>query len=92
MRPALTPGLLMAAILALLPARSEAEEADPTASGKAVAEERAPSKEELAEARRLAREERARERERERRERERLCVIKPVMTDAEKALCREVWR
>ncbi len=92
MRPALTSGLLMAAILVFLPARSEAEETASAASGKAVAEERAPSKEELAEARRLAREERARERERERLERERLCVIKPVMTDAEKALCREVWR
>ncbi len=92
MRPALTSGLLTAALLAFLPASSEAEETAPAASGKPVAEERAPGKEELAEARRLAREERARERQRERLERERLCVIKPVMTDAEKALCKEVWR
>ncbi len=30
--------------------------------------------------------------ERQRKARENLCVIKPVMTDAEIALCKEVWR
>ena len=49
-------------------------------------------KAEKAEAQRIARLEREKEAERQRFERERLCVIKPVMTDAQIAQCKEVWR
>jgi hypothetical protein len=93
MRPTLTFTLLVAAFLGTLPAYSSAEEAEQQSP--AVKTQEAPpplTKEEKAEARRLAREERAREQERERVERERLCVIKPVMTDAQIAQCKEVWR
>lgn len=50
------------------------------------------SEEEKAEARKVARAERAREGEKERVERERRCVIKPVMSDAEITYCKEVRR
>lgn len=91
MRP--TPTLLVAACLAFLSTGGLAEDSgDKPTAGKAQEEQRTLTKEEQAEARRLAREERAREQERERVERERLCVIKPVMTDAQIAQCKEVWR
>ncbi len=50
------------------------------------------TEEEKAEARKVARAERAREREKERIERERKCVTKPVMTDAEINYCKKVRR
>lgn len=91
MRPTFT--YFLVACLALLSANSVAQNAsDNPAAGKAQEEQKILTKEELAEARQLARADRAREQERERYERERLCVIKPVMTDAQIAQCKEVWR
>ncbi|MDT3736089.1 MAG: hypothetical protein ROZ00_07690 [Denitratisoma sp.] len=91
MRPTLT--FLVAACLALLSASGVAQNASENpAAGKTQEEQKILTKEEQAEARQLARAERAREQERERYERERLCVIKPVMTDAQIAQCKEVWR
>ncbi|CAG0931694.1 MAG: hypothetical protein EFKGCFLK_02618 [Rhodocyclaceae bacterium] len=99
MRPTFPSVLLVAASLACPPTAGLAQNAeDKQAAGNAsstskVQEPAKPlSNEEQAEARRLAREERAREAERERLERERQCRIKPVMTDAEITLCKEVWR
>ena len=104
MRPILTPTLtlLAATCLAFLPAYSSAQGSDgkpsstdaaatPEPAGKA-SEEPVLSDQEKAEARRIARLERQKEADRQRLERERLCVIKPVMTDAEIAKCKEVWR
>ena len=96
MRHTFTSALLLAVSLAL-PAASLAENGqasgeDASATVKVQAPSSPPTKEELAEARRLAREERAREEARLRLERERSCLIKPVMTDAEIAHCKEVWR
>jgi len=58
----------------------------------AEAEKASQEKAEKAEAQRIARLEREKEEERQRQERERQCVIKPVMTDAQIAQCKEVWR
>ncbi|MBI4987997.1 MAG: hypothetical protein HZC23_04165 [Rhodocyclales bacterium] len=58
----------------------------------AEAEKTRQEKAEKAEAQRIARLEQQKEEERQRLERERLCVIKPVMTDAQIAQCKEVWR
>lgn len=102
MRPALTMTLLAATLLAVQPgyigaqttggnASSDDVENDAQSSG--VKLNVAPlSETEKAEARRLARLEKAKEEERMRQERARLCVIKPVMTDTEIAQCKEVWR
>jgi hypothetical protein len=104
MRPILTPTLtlLAATCLAFLPAISSAQGRDgkpPSADAATTAEpaDKAPgepvlSEQEKAEARRIARLERQKEADRQRLERERQCVIKPVMTDAEIAKCKEVWR
>ena len=104
MRPILTPTLtlLAATCLAFLPAISSAQGRDgkpPSADAATTAEPagKAPgepvlSEQEKAEARRIARLERQKEADRQRLERERQCVIKPVMTDAEIAQCKEVWR
>lgn len=99
MRPTFPSVLLVAASLACLPAASLAQNAeekpaaeDASSTVKVQEPAKPLSKEEQAEARRLAREERAREAEKERLERERQCRIKPVMTDAEITLCKEVWR
>ena len=105
MRPILTPTLtlLAATCLAFLPAYSSAQGSDgkpPSADAATTAGEpagKAPeepvlSEQEKAEARRIARLERQKEADRQRLERERQCVIKPVMTDAEIAKCKEVWR
>ena len=98
MRSFLTLPLLIAALLTTLSAGSwaqnaEEKPAEESASAvKTLEPPKPPTKEEQAEARRVAREERAREQERARAERERQCVIKPVMTDAEIAFCKEVWR
>lgn len=56
---------------------------------KAAAEEEAQRQREEAEERRRDAEKDAAERKRER---ERRCVIRPVMSDAEIATCKEVWR
>jgi len=101
MRPIHTIALLAATWLALLPITVQAQsgEEKPVAateeglSGVKILE--APktlTKEEQADARRRAREERAQEEARQRAEREKLCIIKPVMTDAEIAFCKDVWR
>jgi len=58
----------------------------------AEAEKASQEKAEKAEAQRIARLEREKEEARQRQERERQCVIKPVMTDAQIAQCKEVWR
>ncbi len=98
MRPPLFPALLVAASLASLTVGSWAQNAEekPAEDGvsnvKTVEPPKPLTKEEQAEARRLARAERVREQEKERAERERQCVIKPVMTDTEIAFCKEVWR
>lgn len=83
MRPALAPTIILSASLAFLSPYSAAA-GTPSGDGQAEAEK--------AEAARLARLEREKEAERQRIERERQCVIKPVMTDAEIAKCKEVWR
>lgn len=94
MRPTFIFTFLAAASLVFPSTGSGARESDAKpAAVKAVPQEQRPlTKEEEAEAGRLAREERAREEEKERLERERQCIIKPVMTDAEIARCKEVWR
>lgn len=56
---------------------------------KAAAEEEAQRQREEAEERRREAEKDAAERKRDR---ERRCVIRPVMSDAEIATCKEVWR
>ncbi len=61
-----------------------AKEADAEKSRQEMAEK--------AEAQRIARQEREQELERLRQEREQQCVILPVMTDAQIAKCKEVWR
>ncbi|MDR2240122.1 MAG: hypothetical protein LBE33_06735 [Zoogloeaceae bacterium] len=92
MRSIFTPCLLVAASLMFLPAAGAQEAGGAPATDNAAAGQPAPSREELAEAKRLARAEQAREQEKERLERERECVIKPVMTNAEIAHCKKVWR
>lgn len=103
MRQVLTPNptFLLAACLALLPAATSAQDDEGKSSSTAATSQEsaslssdkpALSAQEKAEARRIARLEREKEAERQRIERERLCVIKPVMTDAEIAQCKEVWR
>ncbi len=106
MRPALTFTLLVAASLAFLPIGSNAQTGDgnTSAPGSTTDENKRKmeSQDEVvkapvemvdkAEARRIARLEREKEEERLRQERIRECVIKPVMTDAEIAKCKEVWR
>ena len=104
MRPILTPTLILLATtcLAFLPAYSNAQGSDgkPSSTNAATTPEsasKAPnepvlSEQEKAEAKRIARLERQKEAEKQRLERERLCVIKPVMTNAEIAQCKEVWR
>jgi hypothetical protein len=100
MRPPLTFILLVAVFLASPSANNWAqntdekpvEERESASTVNALEPPKPLTKEEQAEARRLAREERAREQVRERAERERQCIIKPVMTDAEIAFCKEVWR
>ena len=106
MRPALTFTLLIAASLAILPVSSNAQTGDGNApAAETTADEnkrnmesqdqaeKAPAEMvDKAEARRIARMEREKEEERLRQERIRQCVIKPVMTDAEIAKCKEVWR
>lgn len=102
MRPALTMTIFLAALLAALPADSDAQAPDSDVSSsdtKTVTQPNeqthrmAPQSEaEKAEAKRLARLEQQKEEERLRQERARQCVIKPVMTDAEIARCKEVWR
>ncbi len=83
----------LSALLASLPGYGAAQDSeDKPAATKPQEEVRPLSKEEQAEARRVAQAERAREAERERAAREKLCIIKPVMTDAEIAYCKEVWR
>lgn len=98
MRPFLPLTLLVAASLVLLPATGRSQNAgeDP-GDNNAASADMAPaakvlSKEEQAEAKRLARQAREREEERLRAERALECRIKPVMTDAEIARCKEVWR
>jgi len=102
MRPASALPLLLTAFLFFLPAESDAQSGDGNASSDGTSPDAAsvvqirssepPSEAEKAEARRLARIEREREEERMRQEQIRQCVIKPVMTDAEIAKCKEVWR
>ena len=102
MRPALTMTFLVAALVAFLPTDSSAQTGDGNASAESASTDTAPveqmrskeppSEAEKTEAKRLARLEKAKEEERLRQERARLCVIKPVMTDAEIAQCKEVWR
>lgn len=98
MRPSLVLTLFVTASLASLTAGSWAQNAEEkpaeesVSTVKTVEPPKPLTKEEQAEARRLAREERAREQEKKRAERERQCLIKPVMTDAEIAFCKEVWR
>lgn len=58
----------------------------------AAAEREKKERAEKAEALRLAKLEAEQERARKQLEKERQCQIKPVMTDAEIALCKEVWR
>jgi len=85
--------LSLSALLALLPGYGAAQDTEDKPATASPQEEAQPlSKEEQAEARRVAQAERAREAERERAAREKLCVIKPVMTDAEIAYCKGVWR
>ncbi|MBK6630754.1 MAG: hypothetical protein IPG33_06695 [Betaproteobacteria bacterium] len=102
MRPALTMTFLVVALMAFLPAHSSAQTGDRNASSDGASADTAPveqtrnteppSEAEKAEAKRLARLERLKEEEQLRQERARLCVIKPVMTDAEIARCKEAWR
>ncbi|GAB1414532.1 MAG: hypothetical protein LC123_05135 [Burkholderiales bacterium] len=98
MRSSLTLTLLAATWLTSLSAASLAQNAEerPVEESppnvKTVEPPKPLTKQEQAEARRLARAERARELAKERADRERLCVIKPVMTDAEIAFCKDVWR
>lgn len=104
MRPVFIPTLplLVMAWLAFMPMVSSAQgdggnpasdDAATSLESTGRASDEAPlTAQEKAEARRIARLEREREAERQRLERERLCVIKPVMTDAEIARCKEVWR
>jgi hypothetical protein len=74
-------------------AEMESKKAESNRLAKAAETEKASQeKAEKAEARRIARLEREREATRIRLERERMCVIKPVMTDAQIAQCKEVWR
>lgn len=65
------------------------EDAEPQLIGQTSPEEAARRRREEAEAQRLAAHKEAEE---QRRERERQCVIRPVMSDAEIATCKEVWR
>jgi hypothetical protein len=98
MRPSLTFTFLVAASLALIPLTGRGQNAEDkpaekiSSAGQMQEPSESPTKEEQAEARRLAREKRTREEESLRLERERQCVIKPVMTDAEITRCKEVWR
>lgn len=102
MRPASSLPLLLTAFLFVLPAVSDAQSGEsnvsadnaPSGAGSVVQirNMEPPSEAEKAEARRLARIEREKEEERMRQEQIRQCVIKPVMTDAEIAKCKEVWR
>lgn len=62
------------------------------AADKATAERAEQERKEKAENDRLARLERERLEEQQRKDREKLCVIRPVMSDAAIALCKEVWR
>ena len=103
MRQVFTPALtlLAAACLAFLPADSSAQgdSGKPSSTGTAASPESTSkasgepllSAQEKAEALRIVRLEQEKEAERQRLERERLCVIKPVMTDAEIAQCKEAW-
>ncbi len=103
MRPALILTLFAAASLACLPTDGNAQPvtgsppsaetaSDNVGQNAEQTDKAEPTPQERAEARRVARLEREKEEERLRQERARLCVIKPVMTDAEIAQCKEVWR
>ncbi|MBW7902385.1 MAG: hypothetical protein H3C26_12950 [Rhodocyclaceae bacterium] len=85
----LTAALAAGAALADAGEATAPDEAEPRLIEQTSAEEAARRRREEAEAQQLAA---RKEAEEHRRERERRCVIRPVMSDAEIATCKEVWR